>query len=40
VTFAIVNELGIPIQYIGTGEKIDDLEEFDPRRFVDNLFND
>ncbi|MCL5995014.1 MAG: signal recognition particle-docking protein FtsY [Chloroflexi bacterium] len=40
VTFAIVNELGIPIQYIGTGEKMDDLEEFDPRRFVDNLFDE
>ena len=40
VTFAIVNELGIPIQYIGTGEKIGDLEEFDARQFVDNLFDE
>jgi fused signal recognition particle receptor len=40
VTFAIVNELGIPVQYIGTGEKLDDLEEFDPKRFVDNLFDE
>jgi fused signal recognition particle receptor len=40
VTFAIVNELGIPIQYIGTGEKMGDLEEFNPRQFVENLFDD
>jgi fused signal recognition particle receptor len=40
VTFAIVSELGLPIQFIGTGEKIDDLEEFDARRFVDNLFGE
>jgi fused signal recognition particle receptor len=40
VTFAIVHELGIPIMYIGTGEKIDDLQEFDPKQFVDNLFDE
>jgi fused signal recognition particle receptor len=40
MTFAIVSELGIPIQFIGTGEKIDDLEEFDARRFVENLFGE
>lgn len=38
VAFAIVSDLGIPIRYIGTGEKIDDIEEFDPRAFVDGLF--
>ncbi|PJB78165.1 MAG: signal recognition particle-docking protein FtsY, partial [Armatimonadetes bacterium CG_4_9_14_3_um_filter_58_7] len=30
----------IPIKMIGTGEKIDDIEEFDPRRFVDGIFED
>ena len=40
VTFAIVSELGIPIRFIGTGEKIDDLQEFDARQFVDNLFGE
>ena len=40
VTFAIVNELGIPIQFIGTGETMADLQEFDPAQFVDNLFDD
>ena len=40
VTFAIVNELKIPIQYIGTGEKLGDLQEFNARQFVDNLFDE
>ena len=40
VTFAIVHELGIPISYVGTGEKVDDLQEFDPQQFVDNLFDE
>jgi fused signal recognition particle receptor len=39
VAFAIVSELGLPIRYIGTGEKIDDLEEFDAKRFVDELMD-
>lgn len=38
VAFAIVSDLGIPIRYIGTGEKIDDIEEFDPKAFVNGLF--
>jgi fused signal recognition particle receptor len=38
VAFAIVSELGIPIRYVGTGEKIDDVEEFDARAFVDAIF--
>jgi fused signal recognition particle receptor len=38
VAFAITSELGIPIRYIGTGEKIDDIEEFDAKAFVDGLF--
>jgi len=38
VAFAITSELGIPIRYIGTGEKMDDIEEFDAAAFVDGLF--
>jgi fused signal recognition particle receptor len=38
VAFAITSELGIPIRYIGTGEKIGDIEEFDAQAFVDGLF--
>lgn len=38
VAFAITSELGIPIRYIGTGEKLDDIAEFDAKAFVDGLF--
>jgi fused signal recognition particle receptor len=38
VAFAITSELGIPIRFIGTGEKMDDIEEFAPKAFVDGLF--
>jgi fused signal recognition particle receptor len=38
VAFAITSELGIPIRFIGTGEKMDDIEAFDPKAFVDGLF--
>ena len=37
VAFAIARELGIPIKFVGTGEKIDDLAEFDPQAFVASL---
>ena len=38
VVVAIARELGLPIRYIGVGEKIDDLLPFDPERFIDSLF--
>ena len=38
VAFAIVKELGIPIRYVTTGEKLDDIAEFVPQDFVDGLF--
>jgi fused signal recognition particle receptor len=34
----ICRELGIPISFIGLGEKVDDLEIFDPRSYLDSLF--
>ncbi len=34
----ICSEQKIPLKYIGTGEKADDLEVFEPGRFVDALF--
>lgn len=34
IAFAIARELGIPIKFVGTGEKIEDLAEFDPEAFV------
>ncbi|HUG16925.1 MAG TPA: signal recognition particle-docking protein FtsY [Thermomicrobiales bacterium] len=38
IAFAISRELGIPISYIGTGEKTTDFAEFDHEAFVDALF--
>ncbi len=37
VVFGIINELNIPIKYIGIGEKIDDIKEFNPNEFVDSI---
>ena len=38
VIFAISNALKIPVKFIGVGEKIDDLQPFDPEKFVEALF--
>lgn len=35
----IVQELGIPVRYIGIGERAEDLRPFDPESFVDAIFN-
>ena len=37
IAFAIAHELGIPVRFIGTGEKMGDLAPFDPEDFVDSL---
>lgn len=37
VVVAIRQLMGIPVKYVGVGEKIDDLELFDPDGFVDTL---
>jgi fused signal recognition particle receptor len=39
VLVAIVDTLEIPIKFIGIGEKIDELQPFDPKEFTDALFN-
>ena len=38
VVLAISQELNIPVRFIGVGEKIDDLQPFDRKAFVDALF--
>lgn len=38
VVLAISRELNIPVQFIGIGERIDDLQPFDRRAFVEALF--
>ena len=37
IAFAIVHELGLPIAYVGTGERLEDLADFDAHRFVEAL---
>ena len=37
--FALAKNLGKPVRFIGVGEGIDDLQDFDARRFIDALFN-
>jgi fused signal recognition particle receptor len=39
VIFAVAKQMGIPIRFIGVGEKIDDLRPFDADEFVDALFD-
>jgi fused signal recognition particle receptor len=38
VVVAITRELGLPVRYVGVGEKPGDLLPFDPQAFVDSLF--
>ncbi len=37
IVFAINKELSIPVKFVGIGEAIEDLREFDPKEFVDAL---
>ncbi len=39
IVIAIKSELDIPVKLIGVGEKIDDLQRFDSREFVEALFS-
>lgn len=39
IAVAIQSELHVPVKYIGVGEKIDDLQKFDPDEFVNALFD-
>jgi fused signal recognition particle receptor len=38
VIVAIARELGLPIRFVGVGEKVEDLLPFDPEAFIDSLF--
>ena len=38
IVISIKQELGIPVKFIGVGEKIDDMQEFDAKQFIDALF--
>jgi fused signal recognition particle receptor len=40
IVLAIRNELHIPVKFVGLGEKMDDLQPFDPEKYVYGLFAD
>lgn len=40
IVLAIRNELKVPVKYVGLGEKMDDLQPFQPEQFVYGLFGD
>lgn len=40
IVLAIRNELGLPIKFIGLGEKMTDLEYFDIEQYIYGLFSD
>jgi len=39
VVIGISDQMNIPVKYIGVGEKLDDLQLFDKKAFVDSLFS-
>jgi fused signal recognition particle receptor len=39
IVIAIAKELGIPIRYVGVGEKMNDLIEFSPEAYINGLFD-
>jgi fused signal recognition particle receptor len=38
IVFAVAQELDLPVRFVGTGETVDDLAEFDADAFVEGLF--
>lgn len=38
IVIGICNTMKLPLQYIGVGEQIDDLQPFDPEKFIDAIF--
>lgn len=40
VVVAIRQQLGLPVKYVGVGERHEDLVSFDPNAFVDEMFDD
>lgn len=38
VIFAVCDQLKLPVRFVGTGEKLDDLAPFEPQEFVEALF--
>ncbi|MBQ6636823.1 MAG: signal recognition particle-docking protein FtsY [Lachnospiraceae bacterium] len=38
IAIAVQSEVGVPVKFIGVGEKIEDLQRFNPDEYVDALF--
>jgi fused signal recognition particle receptor len=38
IVLSIARSMGLPVRFVGVGEKLDDLQPFDPRDFVEALF--
>ena len=36
---SVVDELGIPVKFLGVGEGVEDLQPFDAEAFVDAIFS-
>jgi fused signal recognition particle receptor len=39
IVIAVADTLGIPVKFVGVGEKMDDLMPFDARAFIDALMD-
>jgi len=39
IVIAIAHELGLPVRFVGTGEKLEDIIPFDSNSFVDSLLD-
>jgi len=39
IVVAIAEDLGVPVKYIGVGEQVDDIAEFDAHAFAETLFS-
>jgi fused signal recognition particle receptor len=40
IVFAIASELGLPIKFIGTGERVNDIAPFNVEQFINALFDE
>jgi fused signal recognition particle receptor len=38
VIFSVCDQLRVPVRFVGTGERLQDLAPFEPREFVEALF--
>lgn len=38
IILPLINELKVPVVYIGVGEQVDDLQNFDSEKFIDSIF--